>query len=97
MSAGCTGPGPAPVGPVLVPDAAGLQPVGSPLRIDFGRAEAGVIAAVSRLTGADPSVRRKVPGCGQVVFWPDGLQLVFASGAFRGWAYEGRTAGLICG
>lgn len=81
----------------LVPDAGGLQPNDSPLRIDFGRAEAGVIAAVSRLKGTGPETRRTVPGCGDVAVWADGLTLIFAGGDFRGWARNGASAGRVCG
>ncbi|MDJ0630491.1 MAG: hypothetical protein QNJ44_19700 [Rhodobacter sp.] len=93
---GCAEPETVPPAPGVVPDSGGLQPVGSPLRIDFWRAEAGVIAAVSRLTGARPDDRRRVPGCGDVVEWPDGLRLVFVGGDFRGWAFQARTEGVNC-
>lgn len=38
----------------LAPDAGGLQPAGTELRIDFGRTKAGVVEAVTRLLGASP-------------------------------------------
>jgi hypothetical protein len=70
----------------LVPDANGLQPNGTPLRIDFGRAEAGVIPAVSRLLGRDPVSRGPVVGCSlSAVRWDTGLTLWFDSEAFVGW------------
>lgn len=94
--AACAAPAPSapPVG--LVPDAGGLQPNGTTLRIDFGRAETGVVAAVSRLVGAGPAVRRSVPGCGDLAVWPDGLGLVFVEGTFRGWRRDASAAGVTC-
>lgn len=95
--AGCTASAPRLEPAVgLVPDAAGLQPNGTELRIDFGRAQAGVIQSVSRLkaqTAAPPVV---VPGCGVLVVWPDGLGLVFIDGNFRGWVQGDRFAGVKC-
>lgn len=64
----------------------GLRPVGSELRIDFGRAEAGVITAVSKLLDVGYDRRDIVPGCGDIVVWEDWLRLVFVDGDFRGWA-----------
>jgi hypothetical protein len=79
-------------GPGLVPDADGLQPNGTSLRIDFGRAEDGVITAVSRLLGNDPDFRGSVTGCSlSAVRWEDGLTLWFDRGTFVGWT---RTAPL---
>jgi len=69
-----------------VPDAGGLQPNGTPLRIDFGRAESGVIPAVSRLLGQDPAFRGPVAGCAlTAVRWDAGLTLWFDRDAFVGW------------
>ena len=95
--AACASPAPVPPPVGLVPDAGGLQPNGTALRIDFGRAEAGVIAAVSRLRGVAPDGRAAVPGCGDVVAWDDGLRLFFSVGDVRGWAFQGRSAGVVCG
>ncbi len=67
----------------------GLQPGGTTLRIDFGRAEEGVIAPVSRLLGAQPVARGPVTGCGRAVTraaWPDGLTLYFQDGDLAGWS-----------
>ncbi len=94
LLAGCT----VAVGPVetgrgagLVPDGGGVQPVGSDLRIDFGRDKAGVVEAVSRLVGARPSsdVTNAECGAGPVntVSW-DGLDLTFMEGDFLGWIVD---------
>ena len=86
---------PAPVG--VVPDAGGLQPAGTHLRIDFWRDGAGVLTAVNRLKGSEPTQKFTVPGCGDVVVWPDGLRLIFVEGDFRGWVMGDRREGVICG
>lgn len=79
---------PAPTG--LTPDAAGLQPAGTDLRIDFGRAQAGVIETVSRLLGSDPADIGTIEECGAgpvtTAYWDDALMLNFVDGDFRGWA-----------
>jgi hypothetical protein len=70
-------------------DGGGLQPVGTPLRIDFGRAEAGAVAAVTRLLAAAPSSREAVAGCGgstTVVRWANGFSMTFRDDAFIGWS-----------
>ncbi len=91
-------PAPAVLAPArgVVPDAGGLQPVGSPLRIDFWRDRPGVIAAVARLKGTAPETQATVPGCGDVVSRRDGLRLTFVDGDFRGWMWDGRSAGVVC-
>jgi hypothetical protein len=68
-------------------DSEGLQPVGSDLRIDFGRAQEGVIETVSRLLGSDPTDITTSPDCGDVTaaYWRAGLTLNFVEGDFRGW------------
>lgn len=81
----------------LVPDTGGLQPNGTPLRIDFGRDMTGVITAVTRLKQAAPEPLYEVPGCGVVLVWEDGLRLTFVAGDFRGWALGERRAGTVCG
>ncbi len=80
------------------PDAGGIALVGSPLRIDFGRTEAGAIAAMSRLAGSDPiDTRSCAGGRARSVTWRDGLSMVFEDRAFLGWATgDGRSAGLTC-
>jgi len=76
----------------LTPDATGLQPAGSPLRIDFGRAQDGVIAAVTRLLGSAPASRTRNGECGAglvtAVRWENGLTLNFLEGDFRGWVVD---------
>ena len=72
------------VGLVLAGD--GLRPPNSDLRIDFGRAEPGVIAAVSKLMAQDFTNRNSVAGCGDLVRWSDDIELTFITGNFRGWA-----------
>jgi hypothetical protein len=103
--AACAAPqsAPRPVG--YVPDAEGIQIEGSVLRIDFGRSEAGVIAAMTRLEGKRPrkvGVRTTCPtGPMRAVSWDGGPTLFFANGAFHGWssASDGQvvTGGVACG
>ncbi len=85
----------------LTPDANGLQPAGTALRIDFGRAETGVIDATSQLLGRPPASDVRGAGCPDgadtLVSWNTGLTLAFASGTFVGWRdAEGRSAGAAC-
>ena len=91
-------PGPAPVTqPAHVPDAEGIALVGSPLRIDFGRSQAGVVSAVTRLEGRGPAGTGTCPGGAVAVRWPSGLSLHFRDGAFLGWAgADGTAAGIGC-
>jgi hypothetical protein len=87
----------APPSPEHVPDADGIALVGSPLRIDFGRTEAGVIAAVTRLEGRGPAATAPCADGAAAVRWPDGLALHFRDGAFLGWARpDGTSAGIAC-
>jgi len=73
----------------LATAADGLHPVGSDLQIGFGRAEEGVVAAVSRVLGADPAQRNTNTECGAgtvtTVSWAAGLDLMFQDGNFAGW------------
>jgi hypothetical protein len=80
------------------PDAEGIGLPGSPLRIDFGRSEAGVIAAFSRLEKRDPSAIRVCSGGIRAVTWRGGVTLYFRDGAFLGWSRssDGASAGLVC-
>ncbi|MGI1662201.1 hypothetical protein ACRDNQ_08165 [Palleronia sp. KMU-117] len=82
----------------LVPDALGLQPNGTALRIDFGRAEPGMIPAVSRLLGEAPAFRGAVAGCALTAArWDNGLTLWFDRGSFVGWTeVTGASAGRVC-
>ncbi|WP_306044690.1 hypothetical protein [Nioella sp. MMSF_3534] len=77
----------APDGNGVTPDSDGLQPGGTDLRIDFGRAQEGVIDTVSRLLGTDPLDITTSPDCGDVTaaYWRNGLTLNFVEGDFRGW------------
>ena len=89
------GPDPAPSGHVF--DADGIALVGSPLRIDFGRAEPGAVAAFSRLEGRDPSGSSDCGGGVRAVSWPGGTTLQFRNGGFLGWSLpDGTSAGVTC-
>jgi hypothetical protein len=82
---------------LLTADGAGLQPNGSNLRIDFGRAEVGNVVAVSRLVGVVPVERVTRGDCGagpiSAVRWANGLTLNFQRDAFVGWTLaKGRGA-----
>jgi hypothetical protein len=77
-----------PVVPIRL-DANGIEPVGTGLRIDFGRHGPGVIDTVGRLQGRAPVALLGAAECGQgrsAARWADGLTLVFRDDAFRGWA-----------
>lgn len=67
-------------------DSGGIEPVGTGLRIDFGRAQPGVIDTMTRLQGDTPTL---ITDCASAsvsaVQWDDGLRLVFRNGAFVGW------------
>lgn len=83
--------------PAYAPDAGGIAILGTGQRIDFGRAEAGAIAAVTRLQGQAPDDRVACPSGATAVRWADGLSLHVADGAFLGWAApDGTTAGMPC-
>jgi hypothetical protein len=92
LLAGCAAAAPMPPAQGLMVAPYGLQPVGSALRIDFGRAEEGVIDPVSRLVGAQPVTRGAYPSCGARItraVWGNGLVLYFRDGDFEGWAAPG--------
>lgn len=92
--AGCVGAVPepevsgGPVVPILL-DGGGIEPMGTGLRIDYGRDGPGVIDTVSRLQGAGPARQLTSAECGApgitAAQWSDGLILVFRNGAFAGW------------
>jgi hypothetical protein len=83
--------------PAFAPDSSGIALVGSPLRIDFGRAEEGVVSAVTRLEGRGPVGTTSCPGGTTAVRWASGLTLHFRGGAFLGWARaDGAAAGIGC-
>jgi hypothetical protein len=95
----CAAPVAAPRAPApgLVLDPEGLHPAGSALRVDFGRAEAGAVAAVSRLLGTGPVETTAMQECGagpvKAVSWANGLTLNFQNGTFLGWvSQQGRGA-----
>jgi len=90
--AGCTATPTGPPAVGLTPDAGGLQPNGTELRIDFRRARAGVIAAVSKLKGEGPTGRMLREPCEEIVTWRDGLRLIFVDGGFVGWATDTGSA-----
>ncbi len=95
-------PAPVPPPPVAFAlDGGGIQPAGTPLRIDFGRAQDGVIGTVNRLLGDQLYEIYPEPGCGsgQVVRaqWLQGLALIFEDGDFRGWSLRGVELSLRTG
>jgi len=79
-----------PSGGGVTPDSAGLQPGGTDLRIDFGRAQEGVIETVSRLVGSQPADVTLIEECGAgsvtAAYWQNGLTANFLDGDFVGWA-----------
>lgn len=88
LLAGCGGPREPDIPPVTL-DGAGIQPTISGLRIDFGRAQVGVIDTMARLLGTQPAEVTLQPGCGAgpitAARWEDGLTLNFSEGSFVGW------------
>jgi hypothetical protein len=83
--------------PAFTPDSDGIALIGVPQRIDFGRAQEGTIAAVTRLEGRGPAATTVCSSGATAVRWPSGLSLHFSDGAFLGWADgDGRAAGLPC-
>jgi hypothetical protein len=79
------------------PDAAGIAVDGTGLRVDFGRTEAGGIAAVSRSAGSRPAAISACPdGATRAVEW-ESLTLYVRGGAFLGWSRpDGSGAGITC-
>ncbi|WP_425053015.1 hypothetical protein [Psychromarinibacter sp. S121] len=75
----------------LRPDANGLAIADNPLRIDFGRAQEGVLTAVTRVLGAPPanSVTNSECGAGplQIVQYAE-ITLLFQNGNFVGWTTD---------
>lgn len=70
----------------------GLGPAGSPLQIDFGRAQQGVLDAVTALQGEGPRDAGVNGECGAgPVFaanWDNGLTLNFQNDRFLGWVVQ---------
>lgn len=89
LLSGCVGAPREPAPPPISLDAQGIQPTISGLRIDFGRAQVGVIDTVSRLLGEGPDAIVTNAECGAgpitAASWGDGLTLNFQDGAFVGW------------
>jgi hypothetical protein len=75
--------------PPFTLDGEGIAPMISGLRIDFGRAQVGVIDTVSRLLGEPPASVVSVIECGAgpmtIARWDSGLSLNFVDADFRGW------------
>jgi len=73
-------------------DPRGIQPLGTDLRIDFGRAQTGVIDTVSGLQTRPPAQVAVLEECGAgevtAAIWPDGLVLNFLDGDFLGWVID---------
>ncbi|MGC9417502.1 MAG: hypothetical protein ACP5EN_00885 [Rhodovulum sp.] len=98
LLAGCIGAPKARVSTLFLPDTNGLAVAGSHLRIDFGRAPEGVIAALTRAMGAPrPLGTETCPaGMERRVAWDD-LVLTFTRESFVGWRREDQAAGRTCG
>jgi hypothetical protein len=101
--AGCSG-GEAPraetaarMGANFSPDANGLSVEGTGLRVDFGRAPSGVIAALDRELGPGRSLA--LDGCStaisQQIAW-GALVLTFSKDRFVGWREAGNSSGQVC-
>jgi hypothetical protein len=89
LLAACVSAPSEPEPPVFTLDARGIQPTVSRLRIDFGRAQVGVVDTVSRLLGERPAQVTTNAECGAgpvtAAAWADGLTLNFQEGRFVGW------------
>lgn len=103
LLAACVGGGggglaPVPDGPVfpVAYDARGIDVVGSGQRIDFGRAQAGVIDTMTRLQGAQPSLLPCDASTRSAASWRNGPLLVFRNGSFVGWSTTQGAAGEVC-
>ncbi len=86
--AGCATTTPAPEEPTGIrPDAGGIAIEGTEQRIDFGRAEEGAVAAVTRILG-EPQSRSVNSECGAgattIVKFKE-IDLLFLEGDLRGW------------
>jgi len=77
------------VPPVLMLDAQGIEHTASQTRLDFGRAQDGVIDSISRVLNERPASITTNAECGAgpvtAAAWPDGLTLNFQQDAFVGW------------
>lgn len=90
-----------PAPPAMTLDARGIQPTISGLRIDFGRAQIGVVETVSRLLDERPEsiVTNSECGAGPITSarWEDGLTLNFQDGSFVGWTNSDPDLGVAGG
>ena len=97
LIAGCTTAAPKPPSVTFLPDAGGLAIAGSAQRIDFGRAPAGVIAALDRELG--PHHVMPLADCpggiARRLAW-GGLELSFTDERFVGWREGANAAGITC-
>ncbi len=90
MMAGCVStPNDVDAPPILTLDSRGMVEGSTGLRVDFGRARQGTVAAVSRILGESPVEISQNPECGAgpMTFarFEDGLTLNFMNGSFVGW------------
>ncbi|MBF9060766.1 hypothetical protein HKCCSP123_16415 [Rhodobacterales bacterium HKCCSP123] len=89
LLAACVSTPSEPEQPALTLDSRGIQPTISRLRIDFGRAQVGVVDTVTRLLGEGPVQVSTNAECGAgpvtAAAWADGLTLNFQNGDFVGW------------
>ena len=78
-----------PAPPVLRLDAQGIQHTASQTRLDFGRAQDGVIDSISRVLDERPTSVTTNAECGAgpvtAAAWSDGLTLNFQDDSFVGW------------
>ncbi len=81
--------------PTFTLDGSGIAPSVSGLRIDFGRAQVGVIDTVTRLLDDAPVAVTTNAECGAgpvtAAVWEDGLTLNFMDGNFMGWTNSDPT------
>jgi hypothetical protein len=93
--AGCVTTPEEPELPPFTLDGDGIEPSVSRLRIDFGRAQVGVISTVSRLLGSRPVEITTIEECGAgpmtIARWEGGLALNFVDEDFRGWVTSDPT------
>lgn len=89
---------PDPTGQSFTPDPRGLAVDGTGLRIDFGRAPGGVIAALDRALGPGEDLGGNgcPAGVTRQIGWGD-LVLSFTDERFVGWRRGSQQAGKVCG
>ena len=85
----------------MTADGRGLQPNGTPLRIDFGRDEPGAVRAAAKLIGANPTERVVLEECGAgpmvSVRWANGFAMNFQYADFVGWSSEKKAGTPVAG